>query len=241
MQYTKVQINNNIRKAFEEGKGNADALDLFLMMNMMNDLPNERPFITKGPSPSDVHMHLIGNDVIGKDDFQLKMVMSKKCFTQKLIVKLSPAYTLYAETNHSNLQVIINEKNMTCMYLNSYQAEDIALWMIRQKQNLDKYMESWDAVLDIACKKAKSKRMACLAIRAIFTEAMQEYPHVKYEFIEQKRRVRIKVMIPDTHLGVYLDAWWGSYRESLPKQIKSLQLIIETHSKSTLTNFFVYH
>ena len=241
MRYSKVIIANDIRRALEEGKNNDDALDLFLMMNMMNDLPNERPFITKGPSPSDVHMHLIGNDVIGKDDFQLKMVMSKKCFTQKLIVKLSPAYTLYAETNHSNLQVIINEKNMTCMYLNSYQAEDIALWMIRQKQNLDKYMESWDAVLDIACKKAKSKRMACLAIRAIFTEAMQEYPHVKYEFIEQKRRVRIKVMIPDTHLGVYLDAWWGSYRESLPKQIKSLQLIIETHSKSTLTNFFVYH
>lgn len=241
MRYSKVIIASNIRKVLEEGKSNADALDLFLMMNMMNDLPNERPFITKGPSPSDVHMHLIGNDVIGKDDFQLKMVMSKKFFTQKLIVKLSPAYTLYAETNHSNLQVIINEKNMTCMYLNSYQAEDIALWMIRQKQNLDKYMESWDAVLDIACKKAKSKRMACLAIRAIFTEAMQDYPHVKYEFIEQKRRVRIKVMIPNTHLGVYLDAWWGSYRESLPKQIKSLQLIIETHSKSTLTNFFVYH
>ena len=241
MRYSKVIIANDIRRALEEGKSNDDALDLFLMMNMMNDLPDERPFITKGPSPSDVHMHLIGNDVIGKDDFQLKMVMSKKFFTQKLIVKLSPAYTLYAETNHSNLQVIINEKNMTCMYLNSYQAEDIALWMIRQKQNLDKYMESWDAVLDIACKKAKSKRMACLAIRAIFTEAMQEYPHVKYEFIEQKRRVRIKVMIPDTHLGVYLDAWWGSYRESLPKQIKSLQLIIEAHSKSTLTNFFVYH
>ena len=241
MRYSKVIIASNIRKVLEEGKSNADALGLFLMMNMVNNLPNERPFITKGPSPSDVQRHLIGNDVIGKDDFQLKMVMSKKFFTQKLIVKLSPAYTLYAETNHSNLQVTINEKNMTCMYLNSYRAEDIALWMIRQKQNLDKYMESWDAVLDKACKKAKSKRMACLAIRAIFNEAMKDYPHVKYEFVEQKRRARIKVMIPNTHLGVYLDAWWGSYRESLPKQIKSLQLIIEAHSKSTLTNFFVYH
>ena len=102
-------------------------------------------------------------------------------------------------------------------------------------------MESWGTVLDKACEKVKSKRMACLAIRAIFNEAMKDYPHVKYEFIEQKRRARIKVMIPNTHLGVYLDAWWGSYRESLPKQIKSLQLIIEAHSKSTLTNFFVYH
>ena len=241
MQYTKVQINNNIRKAFEEGKGNADALDLFLMMNMVNDLPNKRPFISKGPSPSEVHMNLIGNEIIGKDDFQLKMAKSKMFFTQKLIVKLSPTCTLHAETNHSTLQVNINEKNMTCMYLNSYRAEDIALWMIRQKQNLEKYMENWNAVLEQACKEAKRKRMACIVIRAIITEAMKDYPHVKYEFVEQKRRVRIKVMIPNTHLGVYLDAWWGSYRESLPKQIKSLQLIIETHSKSTLTNFFVYH
>ena len=241
MRYSKVVIDNNIRKALEEGKSNADALDLFLMMNMVNDLPNERPFITKGPSPSDVHMHLIGNDVIGKDDFQLKMVMSKKFFTQKLIVKLSPAYTLYAETNHSVFQVTINENSMTCIHLKSYRPEDVALWMIRQKQNLDKYMESWVAVLGEACKKAKSKRMASLAIRAIFTEAMKDHPQVKYEFVEQKRRVRIKVMIPNTHLGVFLDAWWGSYRERLPKQIESLQLIIEAHSKSTLTNFFVYH
>ena len=241
MQYTKVQINNNIRKAFEEGKGNADALDLFLMMNMVNDLPNERRFATKGPSPSDVHMNLIGNDVIGKDDFQLKMAKSKKFFTQRLVVKLSPTCTLHAETNGSTLQVTINEKNMTCMYLKAYKAEDIALWMIRQKQYLEKYMENWNAVLEQACKEAKRKRMACIVIRAIITEAMKDYPHVKYEFVEQKRRVRIKVMIPNTHLGVFLDAWWGSYRESLPRQIESLKQLIEAHSKSTLTNFFVYH
>lgn len=208
---------------------------------MVNDLPNECPFITKGPPPSEVHMNLIGNDVIGKDDFQLEMAKGDKFLTGKLIVKLSPICTLHAETNHSTLQVTINEKNMTCIYLKSYRAEDVALWMIRQKQNLDKYMEGWGAELDEACKKAKNNRMAYLAIRAIFTEAMKDYPQVKYKFVEQKRRARIKVMIPDTHLGVYIDAWWGSYRESLPRQIESLKLIIETHSRSTLTNFFVYH
>ena len=241
MPYSKVQINNNIRKALEEGKSNADALDLFLMMNMENDFPNERPFITKGPSPSEVHMNLIGYDVIGKDDFQLIMDKSKTVFTQKLIVKLSPTCTLHAEMNHSTLQVTINEKYMTCMYLKSYRAEDVALWMLRQKQNLDKYMENWAAELDKACKKAKNNRMAYLAIRAIFTEAMKDYPQVKYKFVEQKRRARIKVMIPNTHLGVYLDAWWGSYRESLPRQIESLKLIIETHGKSTLKNYFFYY
>ena len=44
MRYSKVIIASNIRKVLEEGKSNADALDLFLMMNMMNDLPNERPY-----------------------------------------------------------------------------------------------------------------------------------------------------------------------------------------------------
>ena len=241
MRYTKAQMKNNIRKAVEEGKSNEDALKLFLRMNMQNDLGLERPIITKRPSPSEVHMNLIGNDVIAKDDFKLEMTKKTKFPTQRLVVKLSPTYTLYADWNHSSLQVTINEKPMTSIFLKSYQAEDVAQWIIRQKQNLDKYMKEWGAVLDEACRKAKSKRIAYLGIRAIFTEAMKDYPQVKYEFVEQKPRVRIRVMIPNTHLGVFLDAWWGSYKERLPKQIESLKLILDAHSKSTLTNFFVYH
>ena len=241
MQYTKVQINNNIRNVLEEGKSNEDALDLFLMMNMENDLGPENLFIMTGPSPSEVHMNLLGNDDIANDDIKLEMMKGARIYTQRLVVKLSPTCTLYAETSHSSLHITINEKNMTSMYLRSYKAVDVALWMIRQKQNLEKYLESWDAVLENACKKAKSNRMAYLGIRAIFTEAMKEYPQVKYVFVEQKRRARIRVMIPDTHLGVYIDAWWGSYKERLPKQIESLKLILAAHSKSKLTDFFVYH
>ena len=124
--------------------------------------------------------------------------------------------------------------------MKSYRAEDVALWLIRQKQHFEQYMEGWDTVLSQACKKAKSNRMAFLGIRAMITEAMQDYPRVKYQIIEQKRRARIKVMIPNTHLGVYLDAWWGSYQDSLPQQIESLKQILAVHSRSTLTNFFVY-
>jgi hypothetical protein len=138
------------------------------------------------------------------------------------------------------LHVTINEKFLHSIYLKSYRAEDVALWLIRQKQHLDQYMAGWDAVLSQACKKAKSNRMAFLGIRAMITEAMKDYPRVKYQIIEQKRRARIKVMIPNTHLGVYLDAWWGSYRDSLPRQIESLKQILDVHSRSTLTNFFVY-
>ena len=47
MEYTKVQINNNIRNLLEEGYSNDDALDFFLRMSMTNDLSCERPLITK--------------------------------------------------------------------------------------------------------------------------------------------------------------------------------------------------
>ena len=240
MQYTNVQINSNIRRVLEDGRSNDDALDLYLKMNMENDLGPERPFIKKGPSPSDIHMNLIGNHVIDKDDFKLEVTKKTKIPVQRLVVKLSPTCTLYAVTYHSSLHVTINEKILTSIYLKSYRAEDVALWLIRQKQHLDQYMEGWDTVLSQACKKAKSNRMAFLGIRAMITEAMKDYPHVKYQLIEQKRRARIKVMIPNTHLGVYLDAWWGSYRDSLPRQIESLRQILAVHSRSTLTNFFVY-
>ena len=237
MRYSNILINNNIRRVLEEGKSNDDALDLFLMMNMMNDLGTERSFVKKGPSPSDIHMNLIGNNVIDKDDFKLKMASGTKFLTPRLIVKLSPNCTLFAESNRSSLQVTINEKNMTTMYLKSYHAEDIALWMIRQKQNIDRYMEGWNEVLNKACKKAKGNHMALLAIKAIFTDAMKDYPDIKYEIIEQKRRARIRVTLPKGRLGVFLDAWWGSYKEKLPPQIESLKILIEAHRKSILTNF----
>ena len=241
MQYTKVQINSNIRRALEDGRSNDDALDLYLKMNMENDLGPERPFIKKGPSPSDIHMNLIGNQVIDKDDFKLEVTKNSKIPVQRLVVKLSPTCTLYAVTYHSSLHITINEKILTSIYLKSYWAEDVALWLIRQKQHFEQYMEGWDAVLSQACKKAKSNRMAFLGIRAMITEAMQDYPRIKYEIVEQKQRAKIMVKIPHTHLGVTLYAWWGSYREELPKQIESLKQIIDVHSKSTITNYFIYH
>ena len=247
MQYTKVQINNNIRKILETDKSNEHALDQFLRMSMLNDLGPERPFIMKRPSPSEVHMNLIGNHSIDKNDFKLELgwhcprTNGPKIPVQRLVVKLSPTCTLYAENNHSSLLVTINENVRTCMFLKSYRDKEVAQWMIRQKQNLAKYMEEWDTVLNKANKEIKSNRMAYLGIQAIFTDAMKDYPQVKYAFVEQKRRVRIKVIIPNTHLGVFLDAWWRSYRERLPKQIESLKLLLDAHSKSTLTNFFVHH
>ena len=226
MTYTKAQINNNISKLLEEGKSNDDALHFFLKMKMVNDLGPERPFITKAPSPAEVKIHLLGYDDIPQDDVILELPNQAKNNTQRLVFKLSPA---------------VNGKNLTAMYLKTFRAADIALWMIRQRHKLDKYIEEWDTVLDLACKKSKLDRMAFLKIRAIFTEAMKDYPRLKYVIIEQKRRARIRVKIPNTDVGVYIDAWWGSYEEKLPPQIESLKLLLDAHRKSCLKNFFVHH
>ena len=98
-------------------------------------------------------------------------------------------------------------------------------------------MEGWNEVLNTAYKKAKRSRMALLAIKAIFADAMKDYSDIEYDIIEQKRRARIRVALPKGRLGVFLDAWWGSYKEKLPPQIESLKILIEAHRKSILTNF----
>lgn len=237
--YTKAQINNNISKLLEEGKSNDVAFDFFLMMNMVNDLGPERPFITKAPTPAEVRIHLLGNDAIDKDDVKLEMT-NAKIPIQRLVVRLSSNCTLYAELSYNSLQVTVNGRNLTVMYLKYYRAEDIALWMIRQKQKLDEYIEAWDAVLAYACKKVKIDHMAFLGIRAIFTEAMKDYPRIKFAVIEQKRRAKIMVNIPNTDLGVYIYAWWGSYKKQLPEQIESLKVLLDAYRKSSLKNFFIH-
>jgi hypothetical protein len=240
MQYSKVQIINNITKLLEEGHSNDYALDLFLRMQMMNDLGPEQPFITKEPLPAEVKMHLLGNGTISDSDIKLELT-SSKCPSPRLMVKLSPAFTLYAERVHSSLQLTINDKNYTVMYLKSYRAETVALWIIRQKQKLDDYMNEWDNVLQASYKKLKIDHMAFLGIRAIFTEAMKDYPRIKFAVVEQKRRAKIMVQIPDTNLGVYIYAWWGSYKKQLPEQIESLKQLIRVHRKSTIKNFYIHH
>ncbi len=237
--YTKAQINNNISKLLEEGKSNDVAFDFFLKMRMVNDLGPERPFITKAPTPAEVRIHLLGNDAIDKDDVKLEMT-NAKIPIQRLVVRLSSNCTLYAELSYNSLQVTVNGRNLTVMYLKYYRAEDIALWMIRQKQKLDEYIEAWDAVLAYACKKVKIDHMAFLGIRAIFTEAMKDYPRIKFAVIEQKRRAKIMVNIPNTDLGVYIYAWWGSYKKQLPEQIESLKVLLDAHRKSSLKNFFIH-
>jgi hypothetical protein len=128
---------------------------------------------------------------------------------------------------------------MATTSLRNYRVEDIAKWIIRQKVNFDTYLNEWETVIKTISKKVKTNNLALLAIKATFSDAMKDYPNIKYTFIEQKRRVRIKVHLPNNKLGLYVDAWWGSYKQRLPEQIEELKLLIDVHSKTQLKDFFV--
>ena len=124
------------------------------------------------------------------------------------------------------------------MRLTPSNAANVVIWVIRQKQNLDLYLQEWEELFKETAKKQKKEHMAFLAIKAIFTEAMRDYPKLKYEIVEQQRKARIKVEIPNSNLGVCIDGWWKSYQQRLPQQIESLKLLIDTHRNSAIKTFF---
>lgn len=160
---------------------------------------------------------------------------------QKLLVRLSPEITLNLIKEHGSLYATINENIETCMHISNQDATDVAMWIIRQKENLEAYLNDWETCLNDAAKKNKEQRMATLAIKSIFKDAMKDYPDLEYEFIEQQKRLRIKVRMPNSKLGVILDAWWGSYQKKLPKEIEDLKTLIEAHSKTDQMNFYIIH
>ena len=240
MEYSKQQINNNIARLLFEGKDNEDALAFFLMMKMVNDLDEKSPYLYQKTTPKEIHLNLLGNGVIDEKDFHLERFNGLNFPYPRLIVRLSPTCTMQFEETTRNLYFSINEKKLACTHLH-HAAGDIALWIVRQKKNLETYLEEWVEVLRNASKKSMGNHMALLAIKAIFTEAAKQIPNISYEIIEQKRRARIRVRVLHTNLGMYLDAWWGSYKDTLPQQIESLKLLAEAHDKSIIKTFFAAH
>lgn len=239
-EYSKRSINNQILNALAEGKNQNDVRDMFIMTQMTNDMTEEKSAYLLPPSVSEINVHLLGNNVIDQADFSIQKI-NGNVFTSayRLIVKISPICTLYIEKSRQSIKVKINDKNMATTSLRNYRVEDIAKWIIRQKENFDTYLNKWETVIKTISKKVKTNNIALIAIKATFSDAMKDYPNIKYMFIEQKRRVRIKVHLPNNKLGLYIDAWWGSYKQRLPEQIEELKLLIEAHSKTQLKDFFV--
>lgn len=246
--YTKRSINNQLLNALTEGKNQNDVRDMFIMTQMTNDMTEEKSTYQLPPSVSEINVYMLGNNVIDQADFSIQKINSNVLISAyRLIVKISPICTLYLEKSRLSIKeksrqiikVKINDKNIATTYLRNYRIEDIVKWIIRQKVNFDTYLNEWETVVKTISKKVKTNNLALLAIKATFSDAMKDYPNIKYTFIEQKRRVRIKVHLPNNKLGLYVDAWWGSYKQRLPEQIKELKLLIDVHSKTQLKDFFV--
>lgn len=239
MKYSKQVISNSILRYISEGINNGDILDSFLMMKMSNDLGEENPLGKRAPSVFELTDHLRKHEALEAKDYERSSITHLG--NPRLMVKLSPACTLYIENIRGILQVKVNNKNIATLSIRMNKPEDVIQWIIRQKQNLESYTDEWNAIIKTASKKAKGNRMSLLAIKAIFSESMKVYPDLEYAFIEQKRRLRIRVKLPDSKLGVIIDAWWGSYKERLPEQIEDLKRLIEVHKNTRLKEFFVSH
>ena len=239
MKYSKQVISNSILKYISEGINNGDILDSFLMMKMSNDLDEEKSLGKRAPSVSELTNHLRKHEVMEAKDYETSGIAH--IGNPRLMVKLSPSCTLYIENIRGILQVKVNDKNIAMLNIRMNKPEDVIQWIIRQKQNFESYTDEWNNIIKTASKKAKGNRMSLLAIKAIFSESMKGYPDVDYVFIEQKRRLRIRVKLPDSKLGVIIDAWWGSYKQRLPEQIEDLKQLIEVHKTTRLKDFFVSH
>lgn len=232
-------IFNRVSKLIAEGENNTNIFEVFLMLHMSDDLLEYRNVSLLPAESADIARGLTGNQAFAEKDIRPVGTPGKPSRMQKLKVYMTPAYAVVLEPYQGILYATVNDKRHTTMSLRGYKAQQIVEWLTQQKQKMDSYFLEWDNVLRAAYKKAKGNRLSMYAIEAIFKEEMSDYPNLKYDYIEQKRRVRIRVKIPNCNLGVFIDAYWGSYRQKLPTQIENLKQLLDLHSRVEKMNYFV--
>ena len=234
---TKAVMRNMIVDSLSNGLEYGIIKEKFLTMRMVRDFGEECYF--GSPSLQDIYDNLLGCGIIDNKDISTDYSGQGRT-VPRLNVRLSSAVCLHVGRTARGLSITVNESAPMFMYINPGNAANVVMWVIRQKQNLNLYLQEWEELFKESAKTIKGKRMAFLAIQAIFTEAMKDYPQLRYEIVEQKRRARIKVKIPNSNLGVCLDGWWGKYKEQLPKQIESLKALIEVHRNSAIRIYTIY-
>lgn len=232
---TKAVMRNMIVDALSNGLEYGIIKEKFLMMRMVRNFGEECYF--GSPPLQDIYDNLLACDIIDNKDISTEYSGHGRT-VPRLNVRLSSAVCLHMGRTARGLSITVNES--APMFINPGNATNVLMWVIRQKQNLNLYLQEWEELFKESAKTVKGKRMAFLAIQAIFTEAMKDYPQLRYEIVEQKRRARIKVKIPNSNLGVCLDGWWGKYKEQLPKQIESLKALIEVHRNSAIRTYTIY-
>ena len=102
--------------------------------------------------------------------------------------------------------------------------------MVRMKQNMPRYIEEWNGVLDEVLKTLKGQRLAMSAINAIFVNAIKAYPKVQYTIKQQKVRARIDVILSNGICRT-IYAYWNSYMKSLPGKLEELKALIDKSAR----------
>ena len=147
----------------------------------------------------------------------------------RLTVRIHPSLTLTVE-NYDGLTVTVNGCSKVKNRVRCLSAEETAQWMVRMKQNMPRYIEEWNGVLDEVLKTLKGQRLAMSAINAIFVNAIKAYPKVQYTIKQQKVRARIDVILPNGICRT-IYAYWNSYMKSLPGKLEELKALIDKSAR----------
>lgn len=236
---TKRQLNHCVFSAISNDLTPDEALNSYLLMIVNKGLGENRNWGKKTPLLQEIYDAISNDPAFARIDIEIKKQDSSKYISPTLSITLASGFVINICNRYGSLQAHINNSTRTALGLGGFGIEQISQWLITLKKNALGYVNEFNDILKEAYKKIKGNRMHILAIKAIFRNAMKEYPDLKYGFVEQKRRVRINVQLPNCRLGVHLDAWFGSYKERLPQQITELKKLVDVHSKTTLTDYYI--
>ena len=218
-------IISEVTEALRRGDNTEDVFETYLYCCMfLYRKPN--PVISScRPTPKEVYEALSNNDVICKEDICLEQYIVVDNIYYELKVKIHPQLSLTV-LNYDGLKVTLNGNSKVKNWGCHLSAVELANWMIRLKQNLQRHIEEWNTLSVSILKTLKRQKIALSAICAIFACAMKDYPKVKYSIKEQKSRARIDVMISE-HCCKTIYAYWSTYREKLPDRIEDVKAWID--------------
>lgn len=230
------QIINKIAGVLSSRPNNQEAAFFSYLQYVNRDLLTITSRFSVGPDLRIVYNTLLSSGKFGKQELTLKSDLYSRRH-QPFSVILAPGHKLDIESRYDTNIITYNDHLR--MYISHNTPEQIALWIIALKDNIGECLEAWDYVSKEALKVVKSNNINTVTIKALFAEAMKDYPELEYEVVEQKRRLRFRVRIPDTRLCVMIDAWWKSYNKTLPQSIADLKTLIETINSSSIKEFHI--
>ena len=225
----KQYIITEVAEALRRGDNTEEVFETYLYRCMFL-YRNPNPVICSyRPAPKDVYEALSNNDVICKEDICLEQTIVADNIYYELEVKIHPQLSLTV-LNYDGLKVTLNGKSKVKNWVGHLAAEELANWMVRMKQNLQRHIEEWNTLPVTILKTIKRQKIALSAISAIFTNSMKDYPKVKYSIKEQKSRARIDVMISE-HGFKTIYAYWSTYQEKLPDRIEEVKALLDKSRK----------